>query len=168
MHSLIRNFLKLPWIIIFFYLTACSQPVLIVTPINLSHANQSASASFTAGEAGDYLFALLFVKKEEYADIMKQITIWGDSNNEGTPIPVHLQILKDGKVFIENDFITTGVQWGRGFYHEGRRLNTAVRLVDIITLPPGNYTTKITTLVDTEAFSGIEGYFEVGYYKPKH
>ncbi|WDG52355.1 DUF5625 family protein [Pseudomonas chlororaphis] len=149
-------------------LTACSAPVSIVKPLDVSRAEQSASAEFVVRKTGDYRFALLFTKKDSLPEILKQIEVWGNYGVDGVAIPIHLRVLKDGQVFFEKSLITVGVQWGQTFDYEGRRLNTAVRLIKTLELSPGSYSVEVSTLGDLEAFRGIEGFVEFSYYDPKH
>ncbi|AZD09353.1 hypothetical protein C4K26_3958 [Pseudomonas chlororaphis] len=151
-----------------FLLAACSAPVSIVKPLDISRADQSASAEFVVKKTGDYRFALLFSKKDSLPEILKQIEVWGDYNVDGVAIPVHLRVLKDGQVFFDKSLITTGIQWGQGFDYEGRRMNTAVRLIKTLELSPGKYSVEVSTLDDLQAFRGIEGFVEFSYYDPKH
>lgn len=149
-------------------LVACSAPISIVKPLDVSRANQSASAQFVVNKSGDYRFALLFAKENGLAEINKQIEIWGDLNHEGVAIPIHLRVLKDEQVYFDEELVTTGVQWGQGIEYEGRYVNAAIRLIEILELVPGSYTVEVSTLEDREAFRGIEGFVKVTYYSPKH
>jgi len=119
-------------------------------------------------KTGDYRFALLFTKKDSLTEILKQVEVWGGHNVDGVAIPIHLRVLKDGQVFFDKNLKTVGVQWGQGFDYEGRRLNTAVRLIKTLELSPGSYSVEISTLDNLEAFRGIEGFVEFSYYNPKH
>lgn len=149
-------------------LAACSAPITIVKPLNVSRANQSASAQFVVKKSGDYRFALLFVKRHGLAEILKQIDVWGDPNNEGVAIPLNLRVVKNGKIFFDEGLVTTGVQWGQGFDYEGRRLNTAVRLIKTLELLPGSYSVEVSALEGVEAFQQVESFVEFSYYNPKH
>jgi len=149
-------------------LSACSAPITIVKPLDVSRANQSASAQFVVKKTGDYRFALLFVKRQGLEEILKQIDIWGDPNNEGVAIPIHLRVVKGGAIFFDERLVTTNVDWGLGFDYEGRRLNTAVRLIRMLELPPGSYSVEVSTFEEVEAFQEIEGLVEFTYYNPKH
>ncbi|EJL07201.1 hypothetical protein Pchl3084_3836 [Pseudomonas chlororaphis subsp. aureofaciens 30-84] len=151
-----------------FLLAACSAPVSIVKPLDISRANQFASAQFVVNKAGDYRFALLFAKGHGLAEINKQIEIWGDLDHEGVAIPIHLRVLKDEQVFFDEELVTTGVQWGQGIDYEGRNINVAVRLIEILELAPGSYSVEVSTLEELEAFRGIEGFVKFSYYNPKH
>ncbi|MHC8372909.1 DUF5625 family protein [Pseudomonas sp. MDT1-85] len=149
-------------------LAACSAPISIVKPLDVSRADQSASVEFVVRKTGDYRFALLFTKRDGLTEILKQIEVWGDYSVDGVAIPIHLRVLKDGQIFFDKNLITIGVQWGQGFDYEGRRLNTAVRLIKTLELSPGSYSVEVSTLDDLEAFRGIEGFVEFSYYNPKH
>lgn len=154
--------------VVCFLLAACSAPLSIVKPLDISRANQSATAQFVVRKSGEYRFALLFTKGDDLAEINKQIQIWGDFNHEGVAVPIHLRVLKDGEAFFDEQLVTTGIQWGQTFDYEGRGLTTAVRLIKTLELSPGNYSIAVSTLNDLESFRNIESFVEVCYYKPKH
>lgn len=163
--SVLRN-----WVVggVFVLLAACTTPITIVKPLDVSRANQSASAEFVVRKTGDYRFALLFVKRQGLEEILKQIDVWGDPNNEGVAIPIHLRVVKNGTIFFDEKLVTTKIQWGQGFDYEGRRLNTAVRLIKTLELLPGSYSVEISTFEEVEAFQEIESFVEFSYYNPKH
>jgi hypothetical protein len=58
-------------------LAACSVPISIVKPLDVSRANQFVSVQFEINKTGDYRFALLFAKKDVLVEIYEQIEIWG-------------------------------------------------------------------------------------------
>ncbi|WP_456024367.1 DUF5625 family protein [Pseudomonas protegens] len=154
--------------VVCFLLAACSAPVSIVKPLDISRANQSVTAQFVVTTSGDYRFALLFAKENDLAGIYRQIEIWGDTDHEGVLIPIHLRVLKDGQVFFDEELVTAGVQWGQGIEYEGRYVNAAVRLIKLLKLASGSYTVEVSALDDREAFRGIEGFVQFTYYNPKH
>ncbi|MDI3273763.1 DUF5625 family protein [Pseudomonas sp. MDT1-16] len=153
---------------VWFLLAACSAPVSIVKPLDVSQANQSASTQFMVRKSGDYRIALLFAKGHGLTEINKQIEVWGDLDNEGVAIPIHLRILKDGQVYFDEVLVTAGVQWGQGIDYEGRYVNAAVRLIKILELVPGSYFVEVNTLDKLDAFRSIEGFVSFSYYNPKH
>jgi len=154
--------------IVCFLLAACSAPVSIVKPLDISRADQSATAQFVVRKSGEYRFALLFTQGSDLAEIDKRTQIWGDFNHEGVAVPVHLRVLKDGEEVFDEQLVTTGTQWGQTFDYEGQVLTTAVRLIKTLELSPGNYSIAVSTLDDLESFRNIESFVEVCYYKPKH
>lgn len=154
--------------VVCFLLAACSAPVSIVKPLDVSQANQFANAQFVVNKTGDYRFALLFAKGHGLAAINKQIEVWGDLDHEGVAIPIHLRILKDEQVFFDEEIVTAGVQWGQGIEYEGRYINAAVRLIETVKLVPGSYVVEVGTLDCREAFRGVEGFVQFTYYNPKH
>ncbi|MFT0865540.1 DUF5625 family protein [Pseudomonas sp. CAM1A] len=155
-------------IILCFYLGACSNPVNIVKPLHVSRANQIASAQFTVNKPGNYRFAVLFVKGNTQDIIEAQKKTWGNIDETGVPIHLELRILKGNTPVVDEILETTRVDWGQSFYYQDRELNTAVRLIKIQELMPGEYTVSIRTLYDLEAFRPIESLVEFSYYNPKH
>ncbi|WP_146230393.1 DUF5625 family protein [Pseudomonas soli] len=158
------------WLLImtFFCLTACSEPLVIREPLDVSKANQTATAQFTVKKTGDYLFALMFVTGSTFDELEQQFAIFGDANEEGVPIDMHVRVLRDGVAILDQDVRAVGTYWGQAFIRDERRLNTAVRLIRILELSPGNYTVEARTLRDVDSFRHIESYIEFSYYKPKH
>lgn len=100
-------------------LAACSAPISIVKPLDISRANQSVTAQFVVRKSGEYRFSLLFTKGNDLAEINKQIQVWADFNHEGVAVPIHLRVLKDGEVVFDEQLVTTGTQWGQEFDYEG-------------------------------------------------
>jgi hypothetical protein len=99
---------------------------------------------------------------------MSKLKYGGDIDYEGVAIPIHLRVLKDEQVYFDKELATTGVQWGQGIEYEGRYVNAAVRLIEILKLVPGSYTVEVSTLDDREVFRGIEGFVQFVYYNPQH
>ncbi|MDH1630276.1 DUF5625 family protein [Pseudomonas mosselii] len=164
------HFLLQKWLLItvFFCLSACSEPVVIRQPLDVSKASQIATAQFTVKNTGNYLFALMFVTGSTFDVREQQFAIFGDTNEEGVPIDMHLRVLRDGVAVLDQDVRTVGTYWGQVFIRDERRLNTAVRLIRILELSPGTYTIEARTLSDVDSFKGIESYVEFSYYNPKH
>lgn len=110
----------------------------------------------------------MFLKAETLNDIRLQRKIWGDVDNEGVPIHVNIRIHRN-KILVHNQNIrSVATAWGMTYLHEERMLNTAVRLIRIIELVPGDYTVEIRTLDDAEQFKDIETYISFMRYNPKH
>lgn len=149
-------------------LAACSKHVVIWKPIDASRKDQIAGAQFSVKHTGDYRFAFMFLKAETLDDIRLQRKIWGDVDNEGVPIHVNIRIHRN-KILVHNQNIrSVATAWGMTYLHEERMLNTAVRLIRIIELVPGDYTVEIRTLDDAEQFKDIETYISFMRYNPKH
>ncbi|MFT0865541.1 DUF5625 family protein [Pseudomonas sp. CAM1A] len=158
------------WLLItmLFCLSACSEPVVIRQPLDVSKANQTATAQFTVKNTGTYRFALMFVTGSTFDVLEQQFAIFGDIHEEGVPIDMRLRVLRDGVSILDQDVRTVGTYWGEVFIRDERRLNTAVRLIRILELSPGSYTIEARTTSDVESFRGIESYVEFSYYNPKH
>ena len=149
-------------------LTACSDPVIIRMPLDISRANQIATAKFTVKRTGTYRVALLFKRESSLAGIEKQEKIWGNIDDEGIATEVGLQVQRDSKLIFDRTIRAVGTGWGQSFEYKGERLNTAVRLIKIIELQPGDYTIEARTLNDIQAFRDISSWIEFTYYNPKH
>lgn len=150
------------------FLSACSEPVVIRQPLDVSKASQTATAQFTVKSTGTYRFALMFVTGSTFDVLERQFAIFGEVNEEGVPIDMHLRVLRDGVAVLDQDVRTVGTYWGQVFIRDERRLNTAVRLIRTLELSPGNYTIEARTLSDVDSFIGIESYVEFSYFNPKH
>uniref|UniRef100_UPI001BD29DE4 DUF5625 family protein n=1 Tax=Photorhabdus heterorhabditis TaxID=880156 RepID=UPI001BD29DE4 len=116
---------------------------------------------------GNYQFALLFDKGDDYEEMKRRLELFGNVDKGGVITPVSLHLVKDSKIFFDKKINAGGRGWGRSFDYEGRRVNIAVRNIKILELPPGRYSAVITTLEDVPAFSGIESFVEFAYYNPK-
>lgn len=156
-----------------FFLSACSAPIVVVKPFDVSQANQVASASFVVNERGDYRVAFLFVRvvdgeEKSLQKMLEEEIVWGDPNNDGVSIKVHLKVLKDNKIFFDDYLVTTGLEWGQHFYYEGVGMFAAVRPVEMFDLLPGSYQMEIETIDDLDSFQGTKSFVEFSYYSPKH
>lgn len=152
----------------FVFLFGCTPHVSIQKPLDVSKANQSVNTKFTVRKQGTYRFALLFVRAKTLAEMENQILTWGDANNDGVPITLRLRVLRGETLILNETIKTTGTKWGYAFFHENQRLNTAVRLIRILNLSPGNYTAELSTLSEVESFKNTESYMALSYYNPKH
>lgn len=159
---------RLIFVFVSFWLAACSAPVSIVKPIDVSQVNQIATAGFVVKKIADYRFSLLFVKRDTLAEINNQIEVWGDSHHQGVAIPLHLRVVRDGVTFFDESLITTGVNWGQTFDYQGQTITTAVRLIKTLELVPGTYSVEVNTFKEVQDFRNIESFVEFSYYNPKH
>ncbi|UCR87603.1 DUF5625 family protein [Pseudomonas chlororaphis] len=150
------------------WLAACSAPVWVVKPIDISRAEQRVTADFVVSKLADYRFALLFVQGNTLDEIISREEILGTSHKEGVAIPLHLRVLKDGTPVFDGNIVTTRIYWGQTFDYQGQRINTAVRLIKTLELSPGKYSVEVGTLGEVQAFRSIESYVEFSYYNPKH
>ncbi|EQB99685.1 hypothetical protein B738_15526 [Photorhabdus temperata subsp. temperata M1021] len=82
-------------------LMACSKPIDIYKPIDVSHSGQSVKIDFEISKKGNYQFALLFDKGDDYEEMKRRLELFGDIDKDGIITPVSLQIVKDGKVFFD-------------------------------------------------------------------
>ncbi|HGJ5874650.1 MAG TPA: DUF5625 family protein [Arsenophonus apicola] len=150
------------------WLVACTEHIRIYRPIDITRAGQSVKVEFEIKKQGDYQFALLFETGEGHDEMERRFELFGANDKAGVVIPVSLRIVKDGQVFFDEEINTKGTGWGRAFYYEGRRINTAaVREIKLLPLSPGRYSVVITTLEDVALFNGIESFVHVTYFDPK-
>ncbi|WGL97990.1 DUF5625 family protein [Arsenophonus sp. aPb] len=150
------------------WLVACNEYIDIYRPIDITRAGQSVMVEFEIKKQGDYQFALLFDKGDDYEEMLRRLELFGSVDKTGVIIPISLRIVKDGQLFFDEEINTKGTGWGRAFYYEGRRINTAaVREIKLLPLSPGCYSVVISTLEDVALFSGIESFIEVTYFNPK-
>lgn len=151
------------------FFAGCSNKILIVKPIDVSRAGQSANAQFTVDQTGGYRIALLFVWSKNISEREAQGKLWGGGlyREAGVPIPIGLRVLKNGKLFFEEQITTEGVNSGQAFEYEGDHKSTQVRDIKYLTLAPGEYSVEILTLDEIEALKGTESYVEFSYYDPK-
>ncbi|UFH49385.1 DUF5625 family protein [Pseudomonas sp. KNUC1026] len=148
-------------------LQACTEPVTIAKPFEVSRAGQEVSAQFTVGRSGNYSFSLVFVKDNVFEKIKEQQLIWGDSYRDGVGIDINIRVVRDGVLMLNQNVRTAGTFWHQGFRWEGRRFETSLRAVRILNLTPGDYVVEMRTIVDTPAFKGIQTFAEFSYYNPK-
>ncbi|MDE1473993.1 DUF5625 family protein [Xenorhabdus bovienii] len=159
------------WIILFLncvWLVACSEHIDIHKPIDVTKAGQSVKIDFEISKAGNYQFALLFDKGNDYDEEMKRrLELFGNVDKDGVITPVSLHLVKDSKIFFDKKINAGGRGWGQRIDYEGRSINMAVRNIKILELPPGRYSAVITTLENVPDFNGIESFVEFTYYDPK-
>lgn len=154
---------------LFSALLGCSSPISITKPINISTPDQTVSAEFEVKELGGYRFALLFAWGDDKSKMDAQSKLWGvwGENNGGTPIPIHLRITRDDKIFFNELILTRGTNSTFSFDYDGARKSVQLRDIKHITLPPGRYLVEVSTTETTEAFSKTETYVKFSYYNPK-
>ncbi|MCT8345101.1 MULTISPECIES: DUF5625 family protein [Photorhabdus] len=148
-------------------LMACSKHIDIYRPIDVSKSGQSVKIDFEISKAGNYQFALLFDKGDDYEEMKRRLELFGNVDKDGVITPVSLRLVKDSKIFFDKKINAGGRGWGQSFDYEGRRINMAVRNIKILELPPGRYSAVITTLEDIPVFNGIESFVEFNHYDPK-
>ncbi|NRN30743.1 DUF5625 family protein [Photorhabdus heterorhabditis] len=151
-------------------LMACSKHIdTIRKPIEVSHSGQSVEINFELSKrkAGDYQFALLFANGNGFYEMERRDKLFGNIDKDGVAVPVSLRLVKDGKVFFDEKINAVGSGWIQSFYYKERRINTTVRNIKILELPPGRYSAVITTLEDVPAFNDIESFVEFSYFNPK-
>lgn len=149
-------------------LVACSKHISIRKPLDVSKANQSVSAQFTVKKTGNYRFSFLFIRDNTEGADEKQEKILGNLYEEGVAINIKLRISKNDVIFLDETITAIGTGWGQTILVEQQTVSTAVRLIKILELPPGDYTSEITTLEDKPSFRETESILEISYFNPKH
>ncbi|MDE1473994.1 DUF5625 family protein [Xenorhabdus bovienii] len=166
-HERLKNWRN---IIVFMSVTllmACSEHINIYRPIDVTHSGQSVRIDFEISKAGDYQFALLFATGKGHEEMERRFELFGSIDKNGVITPISLHLVRNGQVFFDEKINAGGYGWGHVFDYEERRVNTAVREIKTLSLPPGRYSAVITTLEDVPAFNGIESFVEFTYYNPK-
>ncbi|WP_323840705.1 DUF5625 family protein [Photorhabdus africana] len=149
-------------------LMACSKHIdTIYKPIDVTKFGQSVKIDFEISKKGNYQFALLFATGRGFGEMQRRDKLFGSIDKDGVAIPVSLRVIKDGKIFFDEEINAVGYGWGRTVYYKERSINTAVRDIEILELPPGRYSAVITTLEDVPAFHGIESFVQLTYFNPK-
>ncbi|UFH49384.1 DUF5625 family protein [Pseudomonas sp. KNUC1026] len=149
------------------FLAACTKPVSIRKPFEVSRAGEVVSAQFTVRRSGGYSFSLMFVKAPVFEDIKKQQIIWGGPYKDGIGIDMNIRIIRDGVLMLNQNVRTVGTSWGQGFYWGSRHINASARVVHTLGLPPGDYVVEMRTLRETPEFRDIETFAEFSYDDPK-
>ncbi|MCW2479670.1 DUF5625 family protein [Candidatus Symbiopectobacterium sp. NZEC135] len=150
-----------------FWLVACTDPLHLYQPLDVTRAGQTARFDFNIPKKGDYRFALLFYTGSGLIEMNRRFAVFGEQNEKGIVLPVSLVIVKDGHVFFDKQIKSTGTGWTQHIKYEGKEINTAVRNLDVLTLPPGNYQATVTMLSDTPEFNDILSFFDVDFFNPK-
>lgn len=150
-------------------LMACSKPMDIYKPIDVSHLGRSVEINFELNKrkAGDYQFSLLFSNGRSYAEMERRDKLFGHVDKDGVAIPISLRLVKDGKVFFDEKINAVRLDGWESFYYEMRSVNTTVREIKTLSLPSGRYSAVITTLEDVPAFNGIQSFVKLAYFNPK-
>ncbi|MBS9439934.1 hypothetical protein EAE91_23135 [Photorhabdus noenieputensis] len=154
----------------FTLLMACSKHIdTIRKPIDVSHSDQSVEINFelSKSKAGDYQFALLFAKGNGYQEILRRLELFGSIDKVGVITPVSFRLVKDGKVFFDEEINAVGSEGTQSFYYKERNIATAVREIKTLSLPSGRYSAVITTLEDVPDFNGIQSFIQLTYFNPK-
>ncbi|MDC9589421.1 DUF5625 family protein [Xenorhabdus sp. XENO-10] len=156
------------------WLVACSKPIHIYKPIDITKSGQSVKFDFEISKTGNYQFALLFDKGkgDNYDEMLRRLRLFGgkffgSTDDDGIITSVLLHVVKDDEVFFDKKINAGGHGWGQRIDYEGRSINMAVRNIKILELPPGSYSAVITTLESLPDFNGIESFVEVNYFNPK-
>ncbi|MCY1493572.1 hypothetical protein D9M68_274100 [compost metagenome] len=163
-------------------LAACTDRLWLIKPFDVSKSNQVVMANFLIKEKGTYQLSLSFVWKESRREREEQTKIIGNGgvptlvyesdpevlkSIKGVPIPLHVRLVKDGELLVDELFETSGKNYGQSFDYGGQSKSAAGRVIKNITLEPGNYFVEVRTVKDVAAFSDTETYFDLTYYNPK-
>ncbi|MCE4052358.1 DUF5625 family protein [Pseudomonas sp. Au-Pse12] len=155
-------------------LVACTEPLSIIKPLDVSKVDQVVSSEFEVKKAEGYRAALNFIIERGEFGAVGQLSqeqedeLWGNSNKPGTLIPVKFKLLRDGEVFFDQEIVTDGICCYQRYEHEGEMFIARVRVVWFFFLQPGKYQLELRTLEGFEKFRGIETYMEFSRFSPKH
>ncbi|MBS9444418.1 DUF5625 family protein [Photorhabdus heterorhabditis] len=169
-HERFKNWQNIIFFMSLTLLMSCSRHIdTIHKPIDVLHSGQSVEINFELSKrkAGDYQFALLFDKGNDYEEMLRRLELFGSIDKDGVTIPVSLRVVKDGKVFFDEEINSVGSEGTQSFYYKERSITTAVREIKTLSLPSGRYSAVITTLEDVPAFNGIQSFVQLTYFNPK-
>ncbi|MCA6221569.1 DUF5625 family protein [Photorhabdus antumapuensis] len=145
-------------------LMACSKPIDIYKPIDVSQSGQSVKIDFEISKIRDYQFALLFATGNGHDEMERRFKLFGDIGKDGVAIPVSLRLVKDGQILFDGEINTVGSGWEHTIYYKKKKINAVVRDIEIFKLPPGRYSAVITTLAEMPVFHSIESFVQLTYF----
>ncbi|OTA19780.1 hypothetical protein Xbed_02090 [Xenorhabdus beddingii] len=173
-HERFRHWRKIIVFLSCALLVACSKPIHIYKPIDITKSGQSVKFDFEISKTGNYQFTLLFdqSKGDDYDEMLRRLRLFGDKffgsiDDDGVITSVLLHVVKDGEIFFDKKINAGGYGWIQRIDYEGRSINMVVRNIKILELSPGRYSAVITTLENVPDFNGIESFAEVNYFNPK-
>lgn len=152
----------------------CADPIDYYQPFyGIEEAGRCVQLDFNVAMAGNYQFSLLFgaASAEKYPEELPwQTAVLGNSTVPGTRLPLSLRLIKDGRVFLEEN-IDNGHTFDEYIFlrRDGkRRTRTLERPVTMLALPAGRYTAVITTRRSVTAFEDVSAYARVIAFTPKN
>ncbi|WP_323840704.1 DUF5625 family protein [Photorhabdus africana] len=169
-HERFKNWRNIIIFLSCIWLVACSNYIDVIRkPIDVSHSGQSVEINFELSkrQAGNYQFALLFANGRGHNEKERRRKLFGNINHDGVAVLVSLRLVKDGKIFFEKEINTVRLDGWESFYYEMRLVNTTVREIKTLVLPPGSYSAVITILEDVLVFNGIQSFVQLIYFNPK-
>lgn len=155
-------------------LMACTEPINMVKPLNLSHAGNAVRFDFEVNKPGDYQFALLLVsayagdRDRMVERINEQLNLFGINDSGGQVIPVSLHLIKDGQLFLDEIINSTGTVREYIILTKNTWTETRVRNVKTLQLPAGHYSVVMTVLNNNPAFDKNRGFAQVIYANPEN
>ena len=163
-------------------LTACGEKLWLIKPFDVSKDDQVFMANVLIEERARYQLALLFVQADTRRGREEQDKIFGTGgvptpshasdpevlrHISGVPIPLHVRLVKDGEVLMDEVVHTSAVDFFQAINYGGQRKSVTGRAAQVVWLDPGNYFLEARTVQETTEFSGTESYIEFGYFNPK-
>lgn len=146
----------------------CVDSLNVFQPIDISQAGQSVKIDFDVNKEGRYQFALMFDKKAgDYEEIDRRLELFGWGNNKGVVIPVSFRLIKDGKVFYNRRINTAGASGNLYIQLEDKYIDSQMRNIIVLELPPGRYSAVMSVLDNVPEFIGIDSFFRVTYFNKK-
>uniref|UniRef100_UPI0036D9295A DUF5625 family protein n=1 Tax=Photorhabdus sp. RM322S TaxID=3342825 RepID=UPI0036D9295A len=146
-------------------LMACSKYIDIYKSIDVSHSGQSVKIDFEISKVGEYQVSLLFATGDSHEERKRRFKLF-NAHGDGVAIPVLFRLVKDGKVLFDEEINTVGSGWEHTIYYKKKKINTAVRNINIFQFTPGRYSVVITTLEDVPEFNGIESFVQLMRFPP--
>jgi len=141
-----------------------SNPINITQPLDVSKIDQSTTATFTVTKEEQYRISLMFVRAGDLTEMKEQEKITGNYHVEGVPLLLELTITQDGGKISQQTYEVSGINGWHLISYGGRELNTAERLIKVLSLAPGDYEIRLETKRTTEAFKDIQTYASFSYY----
>lgn len=152
-------------------LVSCGDPVNIIEPVDVSIPDQSVKFKLSVKEESRYRFAFLFNRiwtgKSWRENKQLEKELYGTEYLSGVIVPVRLKILKDGVPFFDGIIDTSGTFESYWIYKATSKVQTIIRNIKDVDLPPGHYSGEIVTLKDLPEFDNNSLYFQVIDISPK-
>ncbi|MBD2797848.1 hypothetical protein ID856_15075 [Xenorhabdus sp. 18] len=159
-HQRFRNWCRIIVFLSCALLVACSKPMDIYKSIDISKSGQSVKIDFEISKIREYRISLLFATGDSQEERERRSELFR-ADIDGVVIPITFRLVKDGKVLFDEEINTVGATLIHTVHHKEKKIETAVRIIDIFQFTPGHYSMVITTQKDVPAFNGIESFVHI-------
>ncbi|HEY0286200.1 MAG TPA: DUF5625 family protein [Pseudomonas sp.] len=109
---------------------------------------------FFVDKAGSYRVALFFMEGHGGGTSISEIRLEEGASGQcfegGVPLPIHLRVSRNEKIFFDEKITSRTVCLGRMFNDEHAHVYAAIRLADVLELTPGHYG------IDVSGFVGVD------------